>query len=129
MFRVISLVFYENLMKQTLAYTVTISVKKYFMRKSKPVPCTLLLCANLTVLPCHLSQMWLRVFPPGVIGDVTSDSTAAMARLLGKHKVAQISFSASAPSLRNKEKYPFLLRTVRPAIDEARVHFSLQPAS
>ncbi|CAE7335470.1 GRM1 [Symbiodinium natans] len=50
----------------------------------------------------------------GLIGAATSVVSGPLAILAGGQKVPQISFGATAPTLSNKESYPYFMRTIPP---------------
>ncbi|XP_053120511.1 vomeronasal type-2 receptor 26-like [Hemicordylus capensis] len=47
-----------------------------------------------------------------IIGGLTSETSIAMATVLGSYKIPQISYGSFAPELSDKFQYPFLYRTV-----------------
>ena len=47
----------------------------------------------------------------GIIGDYYSSVTAPIAGFAKDFSIPQISFSATAPSLSDKQRYPYFLRT------------------
>ncbi len=51
------------------------------------------------------------LFFPGVIGENYSSLSDPLARFLAMFNIPQISFSATASSLSDKEVYPYFMRT------------------
>ena len=58
----------------------------------------------------------------GLMGDMSTDTTAALGQILNDNEVGQISFSSLSESFNDRRRYPFLMRTaLSNAMEEASV--------